>query len=310
VAALRATAQQQWARDNRDQAMAAVSSALKLKPSDAETSRLASGFVRQMSERASKAASAARNAGAPDSPGSALDNGRRRVRDAAGLEREGKPDQSIRAYGDALDLFAKAIATATGPGGATPPAPTTGAPTGTATASTNAAGTSAAGGGPPIPTPSVVRPAPVPVEAPPPAAAPSPTPAAPTPAAPTPAAPAPTTPANVTSAARVAAEESAVRQVLQRYRSGYESLSASAVQAVYPGINVTALADVFKLYSSLKQDLEIDRVEIDGQTATVTGSVTTAPVVKTGRAAPKKSKAVFRLRKTGDAWLIQDVSLK
>jgi hypothetical protein len=308
VAALRATAQQEWARDARDQAMTSIMAALKLKPGDADTSRLATGFVRQMAERSSNAASAARSAGAPDTAGSPFDTARRRVQDAAALERAGKPDQSVRAYGDALDLFAKAIATAkaTSPAGATPPAPTTAAPAGTATASTNAAaGTSAAGAAAPTPTPPpalrTAAPPPV-VETPPPAPAPAPTPVVP--------APPPPVSASVTNAARAAAEESAVRQVLQRYRNGYESLSASAVQAVYPGINATALADVFKLYSSLKQDLEIDRVEVEGQTAIVTGSVTTAPVVKTGRAAPKKSKAVFRLRKTGDAWLIQDVSLK
>jgi len=317
VAALRATAQQQWARDARDQAMTSIMAALKLKPGDADASRLATGFVRQMAERSSNAAAAARSAGAPDTAGSPFDTARRRVQDAAASERAGKPDQSVRAYGDALDLFAKAIATAkaTSPAGATPPAPTTGAPAGTATASTNAAAgsTSAAGGGAPIATPPVTRPAPpVPVEAPPPAAAPTPAPAAPTPATPTPATPSPAAPTNVTSAAAMAAaEESAVRQVLQRYRSGYESLNAKAVQAVYPGIPAQKLDDTFKLYSSLKQEIAIDRVGVDRQTATVTATVTTAPTPKNGKPiTPQKSKAVFSLKKSGDTWLIQDVSFK
>ena len=100
-----------------------------------------------------------------------------------------------------------------------------------------------------------------------------------------------------------------MRQVVQRYRSGYEGLSAAAVQAVYPRINAKLLQDVFKGYSSLKYDVAIDRVEFtpDGQTATATGTITDAPVVKTGKATMQRRRAVFTLRKNGDGWLIQDV---
>ena len=88
-------------------------------------------------------------------------------------------------------------------------------------------------------------------------------------------------------------------------------MNAKAVQAVYPGIPAQKLADTFKLYASLKQEIEIDRVGVDRQTATVTASVTTAPTPKSGKPiTPQKSKAVFSLKKSGDNWLIQDVSFK
>jgi hypothetical protein len=277
--------------------MTTLAAGLQLKPGDAEISRLSTGFIRQMSERSANAATAARNAGAPDSPGSPFDDARRRIRDAVAFERAGSADQSVRAYDDAINLFAKAIASAkvAVPGRANTPAPQP-PPTGTVASADAGTNANTAAGRATTPPPAV-EPAP----APPPAVSPAPAP-------PPPALPA----GNAANAANLVAEESAVRQTLQRYRDAYQSMSAAAVQAVYPRIDARKLQDVFKLYTSLRQDLEIDRVEVapDGQTATVTGTVITAPVVKTGRAAPQRSKALFRLKKNGDIWLIQDVSLK
>jgi hypothetical protein len=119
------------------------------------------------------------------------------------------------------------------------------------------------------------------------------------PAAPAVAAPAPQT------------DDSAIRDALQRYRSGYESLDAAAVQSVYPGIDARALAAVFREYVSLTQSIQIDRIDIapDGRTATVIGAVTTAPVVRTGRASPQRRNAIFMLRKRAGTWMIESVKL-
>jgi hypothetical protein len=88
-------------------------------------------------------------------------------------------------------------------------------------------------------------------------------------------------------------------------------LNAAAVKAVYPSIDAGALAEAFKQYVSLTQDLQIDRIDIapNRHSATVTGSITNAPVVTTGKATPQRRSATFRLRKSGDSWLIQEVRL-
>ena len=71
------------------------------------------------------------------------------------------------------------------------------------------------------------------------------------------------------------------------------------------------LQSVFNEYPSLRYDLAIDRIEItaNGQAATVTGAITNAPVVKTGKASSQRRPAVFSLSKSGDRWLIQGVKI-
>jgi hypothetical protein len=127
--------------------------------------------------------------------------------------------------------------------------------------------------------------------------APTPTPASPPPPA------APTTVVN---------DDAAIRQTLQRYQAAYEGLNPAGAKALNPGLDVRKLTDTFKQYTSLKYDIQIGRVEInrDGQSASVAATVTSMPMVKTGPPPTTRSNAVFRMRKTGDAWLIQDVSFK
>jgi hypothetical protein len=171
----------------------------------------------------------------------------------------------------------------------------------------------------PPPAAAVAPPAASSVAPPPAVAPPAASPTAPPPAVttPPPRAPVAIPPPNAapTSASSLAAEETAIRQVLQRYRAGYEGLNSAEVKAVYPGLSDQALeklAATFKQYTSLKQEIEIDRVDIspDGQTANVTAEVTTAPIVRMGRVTPQRSKAHFLLKKSGDVWLIQDVNMR
>jgi ketosteroid isomerase-like protein len=106
-------------------------------------------------------------------------------------------------------------------------------------------------------------------------------------------------------------DEAAVRQVIDRYEQALASLDPAAVRAVYPTVNVRALATQMAAYSSLRNDIQVARVQLgnNGQTALVTGSLTSAPVLKaTGREIPPQRRpATIQLRKTGDTWLIQDV---
>jgi len=298
--------------------MATLASALKLIPSDAPTIRMARGYLAEMAERANRAATEARASGADVGNDSLYAQGRRRQQEAAALDRAGKFQESEKSYEDALALFAQAFAAvnltrvstpSTPPPPKEQPAPnpqtpvgvsaggrvTTPTPTEPPSNPTAGRPTPAAGGQPAPGSPPVTA-APSPAPSPPPPSNPAPQPQPP-----------PQPPAG---AGGVAAEEVAVRQVIERYRTAYENLNVSALQAVYPSINARRLEDVFKQYTSLKQVLEIERVEVDGAAATATGVVTQTPVVKTGKPQTTRQRAVFRLRKVGNAWIIQDVSFR
>jgi ketosteroid isomerase-like protein len=295
VANLLSTARQQWRRDDRSGAMTSLASASKLKPTDAEIPRVSRGFIQEMADRASNAATAARNATAPDGPGTPFADGRKRQQEAQQLERTGKFADSVRTYGEAIDLFAKALITgrpAVAARGTPPPGtpPPTSPPPGTPPPTTNAGTPTSGRATPPIADP---PPPPVAVVTPPP---PPPVVATPPPSAP----------------ATVVNEEAAIRQVIQRYQAAYESRNAQAAKAVNPSIDARKLADTFKDYTSLKYEIQISRVDVntDGQSASVAGTVTSQPTAKTGTPKPSKSNAVFRLRKSGDGWLIQDVTFR
>jgi hypothetical protein len=99
-------------------------------------------------------------------------------------------------------------------------------------------------------------------------------------------------------------------RVLQQYKTAYESLDAKAVAAVYPSVNVARLQAAFDQFSNLSYDIQvhIDGINIDGQTATVTGTETMRPVSRSVRAQPKTTTAVFTMRRSGTSWTIQSVS--
>ena len=103
--------------------------------------------------------------------------------------------------------------------------------------------------------------------------------------------------------------EAAIRQLLQGYASALESLDVAAVQALYPSVNRATLAEAFRNYRSLKQDIVIKGIDVapDGQSASVAAVVTTSPVVRIGRASPVTRPVTFGLRRSGNAWLIEQV---
>jgi hypothetical protein len=100
----------------------------------------------------------------------------------------------------------------------------------------------------------------------------------------------------------------AVVQVLQQYAKAQESLSVEAVRSLYPNVDARLLANTFRDYASLKQEISVDGVELssDGQTATVKAAVTTAPVVKTGRQPAATTRNItFVLSRRENSWIIQ-----
>jgi ketosteroid isomerase-like protein len=88
-----------------------------------------------------------------------------------------------------------------------------------------------------------------------------------------------------------------------------ESLTPSAVAAVYPNVDTRALAAAFREYASLNEEIAIQRIDVapDGQTASVNAVLAITQVVKIGRAAPVTRNVVFALRRQGDRWLIESI---
>ncbi len=112
-----------------------------------------------------------------------------------------------------------------------------------------------------------------------------------------------------TARAETPSDESAIREVLQRYAAAYEALNPNAVKAVFPSVNTATLTNMFRNYASLKQQVEVDSVQVTGQTAIATGIVTSAPVVRVGSVKPQRLPATFRLRKANGGWVIESVTL-
>ena len=102
------------------------------------------------------------------------------------------------------------------------------------------------------------------------------------------------------------AQEPAVRSVLDRYASAYNTLDADAAQRVWPGVNHGALARAFENLESQQISLGDCRVNVTGSTATATcaGNAAWTPKVGGGgqRSAPRRWS--FDLARTGAAWQI------
>jgi len=102
-----------------------------------------------------------------------------------------------------------------------------------------------------------------------------------------------------------AASESAVRETLQRYSTALESLDANAVKKVQPSIPVENLAKAFKEMRELKVTIESIKVlSSDGTTARVSCRVTQTLTPKAGAKQTSAVVRVMKLRRAGDAWVI------
>jgi hypothetical protein len=103
--------------------------------------------------------------------------------------------------------------------------------------------------------------------------------------------------------------DTAIRQLLASYASAMESLNPEAVAAVYPRVDTRALANAFREYTSLNEEVQINRIDVapDGQSATVNAVLSITQQVKIGRAAPVTRNVVFTLRRQGDRWLIDNI---
>ena len=101
------------------------------------------------------------------------------------------------------------------------------------------------------------------------------------------------------------AGETGVRDALQRYSAALESLDANAVKKVQPSIPVENLAKAFKEMRELKVIIDAVRMlSVDGNTARVSCRVTQTLTPKAGAKQTTAVTRVMRLRRDGEAWVI------
>lgn len=107
-------------------------------------------------------------------------------------------------------------------------------------------------------------------------------------------------------------DQSDIQRTLGQYRSAYDRLDAEGAQAVWPSVDVRALARAFDSLSSQELAFDTCLFDIAGQVATAQcqGSATYTP--KVGGRAPKAERRqwTFRLRKVDEAWKIESALAK
>jgi hypothetical protein len=107
-------------------------------------------------------------------------------------------------------------------------------------------------------------------------------------------------------------EQNEIQHTLGQYRSAYQRLDAQAAQAVWPSVDVRALARAFGTLSSQELAFETCLFDIAGPVATAQcrGSATYTP--KVGGRGPKAERRqwTFHLRKVDEAWKIESAQAR
>jgi hypothetical protein len=97
-----------------------------------------------------------------------------------------------------------------------------------------------------------------------------------------------------------------VKDVLQRYRSAYQDLSAERAHAIWPEVNEQALQRAFQALESQTLTFEACDVQLRGSSATATCRGTAQYVPKFGSREPRIEPRLwnFTLQKAGESWQI------
>lgn len=107
-------------------------------------------------------------------------------------------------------------------------------------------------------------------------------------------------------------EQSEIQRTLGQYRSAYSLLDAEAARAVWPSVDVRALARAFDSLTSQQLAFETCQFNIIGEAATAQcrGSATYTP--KVGGRGPKLEPRqwTFHLRKVDEGWKIQSAQTR
>ena len=107
-------------------------------------------------------------------------------------------------------------------------------------------------------------------------------------------------------------EQSEIQRTLGQYQSAYSLLDAEAARAVWPSVDVRALARAFDSLTSQQLAFETCQFDIVGEAATAQcrGSATYTP--KVGSRGPKLESRqwTFHLRKVDEGWKIQSAQTR
>jgi hypothetical protein len=111
------------------------------------------------------------------------------------------------------------------------------------------------------------------------------------------------------SLSAMALEQSAVLQTVKEYTQAYSAMDVVATAAVWPSVNRRALARAYSTLKSQELDLEDCKVAITDTSATTRCRGTVEYVRKIGNPTPRTGyqDVVFRMRKLGGDWFIDDV---
>ena len=99
-------------------------------------------------------------------------------------------------------------------------------------------------------------------------------------------------------------DQQMIRDVLRAYESAYASLSAEAVQRIYPSINVGALKKSFSDLRAQSVKIESEQIQIAGDEATVNCQIAQSITPRNAGSIANVRPTTFRLRKQGGRWLI------
>jgi hypothetical protein len=104
----------------------------------------------------------------------------------------------------------------------------------------------------------------------------------------------------------------AIRNVLRRYSTAFSTLNARAAAAVWPTVDVKALARAFDSLDGQNVSLHDCRIDTTGVRAEAACSGTARYVPKVGRRErrPEPHRWRFTLHKANDGWLIDHVEAR
>ena len=107
-------------------------------------------------------------------------------------------------------------------------------------------------------------------------------------------------------------EQSEIQRTLGQYRNAYQLLDAESARAVWPSVDVRALARAFDSLTSQQLAFETCHVDIVGHAATAQcrGSATYTPRVGNREPKLEPRQWTFHLRKVGDGWKIQSAQTR
>jgi hypothetical protein len=106
------------------------------------------------------------------------------------------------------------------------------------------------------------------------------------------------------AAASAEADRRAVDAVLRAYVQGYSDRSAGAVKRVFPSADERVLADRFASLRSQRVTVNDPSIDIDSQTATVSGQWIVESVDMFGQRQTGTVPFRLRMQKSGDSWVI------